>query len=143
MADHKDELLAAARKAARQGLCPLFELPRGRGRPRLRRPDLQRLQRGKRLPGADLLRRAQRHLRHGRRRRAGDPGGSGHRRYRGVPPPLRRLPAGHRRVRPVLEVVVHMCNRAGDSRDATVAELVPFVFRLKKGVVAQGPGGTE
>jgi cytidine deaminase len=28
--------------------------------------------------------------------------------------------------------VVHMCNRAGESRDATVAELVPFIFHLKK-----------
>jgi len=28
--------------------------------------------------------------------------------------------------------VVHMCDRAGDCRDATVAELVPFIFHLKK-----------
>ena len=28
--------------------------------------------------------------------------------------------------------VVHMCNRAGACRDATVSELVPFIFRLKK-----------
>jgi cytidine deaminase len=28
--------------------------------------------------------------------------------------------------------IVHMCNRAGESRDATVAELVPFIFHLKK-----------
>jgi cytidine deaminase len=28
--------------------------------------------------------------------------------------------------------VVHMCNRAGASRDTTVAELVPFIFHLKK-----------
>jgi cytidine deaminase len=30
------------------------------------------------------------------------------------------------------QVVVHMCDRAGTSRDTTVAELVPFIFRLKK-----------
>ncbi len=30
-------------------------------------------------------------------------------------------------------VVVHMCNKAGGSRDLTVAELVPIIFRLKKG----------
>jgi cytidine deaminase len=29
-------------------------------------------------------------------------------------------------------VVVHMCNRSGDSRDITVAELVPRIFHLKK-----------
>jgi len=29
-------------------------------------------------------------------------------------------------------VVVHMCNRSGDSRDATAGELVPFIFHLKK-----------
>jgi cytidine deaminase len=29
-------------------------------------------------------------------------------------------------------VVVHMCNRSGDSRDASVGELVPFIFHLKK-----------
>jgi cytidine deaminase len=28
--------------------------------------------------------------------------------------------------------VVHMCNREGACRDATVAELVPFIFHLKK-----------
>lgn len=28
--------------------------------------------------------------------------------------------------------VVHMCNREGQSRDTTVAELVPFIFHLKK-----------
>jgi len=28
--------------------------------------------------------------------------------------------------------VVHMCNRQGQSRDTTVAELVPFIFHLKK-----------
>ena len=28
--------------------------------------------------------------------------------------------------------IVHMCNRAGDSRDATVDELVPLIFHLKK-----------
>jgi cytidine deaminase len=28
--------------------------------------------------------------------------------------------------------VVHMCNRRGVSRDATVGELVPFIFHLKK-----------
>jgi len=27
---------------------------------------------------------------------------------------------------------IHMCNRAGHCRDATVAELVPFIFRLNK-----------
>ncbi len=31
------------------------------------------------------------------------------------------------------EVVVHMCNKAGGSRDLTVADLVPVIFRLKKG----------
>jgi cytidine deaminase len=30
------------------------------------------------------------------------------------------------------QAVVHMCNRSGVSRDATVSELVPFIFRLKK-----------
>ncbi len=29
-------------------------------------------------------------------------------------------------------VVVHMGNRAGDCRDTTVGELVPFIFHLKK-----------
>jgi cytidine deaminase len=29
-------------------------------------------------------------------------------------------------------VVVHMCNRTDACRDATVAELIPFIFRLKK-----------
>ena len=29
-------------------------------------------------------------------------------------------------------VVVHMCDRAGVCRDTTVAELVPFIFHLKK-----------
>jgi cytidine deaminase len=28
--------------------------------------------------------------------------------------------------------VVHMCNRTGASRETTVSELVPFIFRLKK-----------
>jgi cytidine deaminase len=28
--------------------------------------------------------------------------------------------------------VVHMCSRDGDCRDTTVAELVPFIFHLKK-----------
>ncbi|MCJ7525492.1 MAG: cytidine deaminase [Candidatus Aminicenantes bacterium] len=28
--------------------------------------------------------------------------------------------------------VVHMCNREGQSHDTTVAELVPFIFHLKK-----------
>jgi cytidine deaminase len=28
--------------------------------------------------------------------------------------------------------VVHMCNRSGVSRDATLAELVPFIFHFKK-----------
>ena len=28
--------------------------------------------------------------------------------------------------------VVHMCDRTGACRDATVAELVPFIFNLKK-----------
>lgn len=28
--------------------------------------------------------------------------------------------------------VVHMCNRQGQSRDTTVAELVPFIFHLNK-----------
>ena len=28
--------------------------------------------------------------------------------------------------------MIHMCNRAGACRDATVAELVPFIFRLNK-----------
>jgi len=28
--------------------------------------------------------------------------------------------------------VIHMCNRSGVSRNATVAELVPFIFKLKK-----------
>jgi cytidine deaminase len=28
--------------------------------------------------------------------------------------------------------VVHMCNREGECRDTTVAELVPFIFHLKK-----------
>jgi cytidine deaminase len=28
--------------------------------------------------------------------------------------------------------VVHMCNREGECLDATVAELVPFIFQLKK-----------
>jgi len=28
--------------------------------------------------------------------------------------------------------IVHMCNRTGASRDITVSELVPFIFRLKK-----------
>ena len=27
---------------------------------------------------------------------------------------------------------VHMCNRHGDCRDSTVAELVPFIFHLKE-----------
>ena len=31
------------------------------------------------------------------------------------------------------QVVVHMCGRDGQSRDATVAELVPYIFHLKKG----------
>ena len=31
------------------------------------------------------------------------------------------------------EAVVHMCDREGRSRDITVAELVPFLFRFKKG----------
>ncbi len=30
------------------------------------------------------------------------------------------------------QAVVHMCNRSGVGRDATVDELVPFIFRLKK-----------
>jgi cytidine deaminase len=30
--------------------------------------------------------------------------------------------------------IVHMCDRAGASRDATVSELIPFIFRLKKGL---------
>jgi len=29
--------------------------------------------------------------------------------------------------------VIHMCNRTGVCRDATVAELMPFAFHLKKG----------
>jgi cytidine deaminase len=29
------------------------------------------------------------------------------------------------------QTVVHMCNREGECRDATVAELVPFIFHLK------------
>jgi cytidine deaminase len=29
-------------------------------------------------------------------------------------------------------VVVHMCDREGACRDTTVAELVPFIFHLKK-----------
>ena len=29
--------------------------------------------------------------------------------------------------------VVHMCDRAGAGRSITVAELVPFIFRLKRG----------
>jgi len=29
-------------------------------------------------------------------------------------------------------VVVHMCNREGACRDTTVAELLPFIFHLKK-----------
>jgi len=29
-------------------------------------------------------------------------------------------------------VVVHMCNRRGESRDITVAELVPHIFHLRK-----------
>jgi len=28
--------------------------------------------------------------------------------------------------------VVHMCNHTGACRDATVSELIPFIFRLKK-----------
>lgn len=28
------------------------------------------------------------------------------------------------------ETIVHMCNRSGESRDATVSELVPFIFHL-------------
>jgi len=28
--------------------------------------------------------------------------------------------------------VVHMCTRAGDGRETTVGELVPFIFHLKK-----------
>jgi cytidine deaminase len=28
--------------------------------------------------------------------------------------------------------VVHMCNRTGACRDATVSELIPFIFQLKK-----------
>lgn len=28
--------------------------------------------------------------------------------------------------------VVHMCNRQGECRDTTVGELVPFIFHLKK-----------
>ncbi len=40
-------------------------------------------------------------------------------------------------------VVLHMCNRSGQSRDVTVAELVPYVFRFKKsgkpGRPAKGP----
>jgi cytidine deaminase len=31
------------------------------------------------------------------------------------------------------EAVVHMCARSGASREMTVSELVPFIFRLKKG----------
>lgn len=31
------------------------------------------------------------------------------------------------------EAVVHMCDRDGRSRDLTVEELVPFLFRFKKG----------
>lgn len=30
------------------------------------------------------------------------------------------------------QVVVHMCNRSGGGRDATVGELVPFLFHLEK-----------
>jgi cytidine deaminase len=30
------------------------------------------------------------------------------------------------------QATVHMCNQVGASRDATVAELVPFIFHLKK-----------
>jgi cytidine deaminase len=30
------------------------------------------------------------------------------------------------------QAVVHMCNREGACRDTTVAELVPFIFHLKK-----------
>ena len=30
------------------------------------------------------------------------------------------------------QAVVHMCNREGSCRDATVSELIPFTFRLKK-----------
>jgi cytidine deaminase len=30
------------------------------------------------------------------------------------------------------QVVVHMGNRKGSCRDATVSELIPFIFRLKK-----------
>jgi len=29
--------------------------------------------------------------------------------------------------------VVHMCDRTGAIRDATISELMPFIFRLKKG----------
>jgi cytidine deaminase len=30
------------------------------------------------------------------------------------------------------QVVVHMCSRSGGGRDATVGELLPFIFHLKK-----------
>jgi cytidine deaminase len=36
-------------------------------------------------------------------------------------------------------VVVHMCNRSGDCRDITVAELIPHAFRLKKGRAKSRP----
>jgi len=31
-----------------------------------------------------------------------------------------------------LPTIIHMCNREGECRDTTVAELVPFIFHLKK-----------
>jgi cytidine deaminase len=33
--------------------------------------------------------------------------------------------------------VIHMCNRSGAYRDATVSELVPYVFKLKKRTLAE------
>ncbi|MCX6559167.1 MAG: cytidine deaminase [Candidatus Aminicenantes bacterium] len=37
-------------------------------------------------------------------------------------------------------VVVHMCDRSGAGRSTTVAELVPFLFRLKKRAPARARG---
>jgi cytidine deaminase len=33
--------------------------------------------------------------------------------------------------------VIHMCNRSGACRDATVTELIPIIFRLKKRILAK------
>jgi len=35
--------------------------------------------------------------------------------------------------------VVHMCNRAGDCRDVPVSELIPFIFHLKKNMAEPRP----